>query len=95
MEAKGEISMRMVHCGTAESGMTTMWMASAPGAGPSTSLSGSGAAGPPRPLSPLRHSRSGQEAPAGTGRKSPSGRDGHGPAAEGAVPRSTAAGGDL
>ena len=64
MEAKGEISVR-----TAESGMTTMWMASAPGAGPSTSLSGSGAAGPPRPLSPLRHSRSGQGGSSGNWEK--------------------------
>ena len=40
--------------------MIAMQTASAPGAGPSTSLSGSGAAGPPRPLSHLRHSRSGQ-----------------------------------
>ncbi len=33
MEAKGEISMRMVHCEDCGKRMTTMWMASAPGGG--------------------------------------------------------------
>ena len=62
MEAKGEISMRMVHC--EDCGKRYDY-----DAGPSTSLSGSGAAGPPRPLSPLRHSRSGQGGSSGNWEK--------------------------
>ena len=66
MEAKGEISMRMVHCEDCGKRYDYDVDGFCPRCGD-------------------------REAPAGTGRKSPSGRDGHGPAAEGAVPRSTAA----
>ena len=69
MEAKGEISMRMVHCEDCGKRYDYDVDGFCPGAGPSTSLSGSGAAGPPRPLSPLRHSRSGQGGSSGNWEK--------------------------
>ena len=56
MEAKGEISMRMVHCEDC-------------GKRYDYDVAGSGAAGPPRPLSPLRHSRSGQGGSSGNWEK--------------------------
>lgn len=69
MEAKGEISMRMVHCEDCGKRYDYDVDGFCPRAGPSTSLSGSGVAGPPRPLSPLRHSRSGQGGSSGNWEK--------------------------
>lgn len=45
MEAKGEISMRMVHCEDCGKRYDYDVDGFAPGAGPSTSLSGSGSGG--------------------------------------------------
>ena len=69
MEAKGEISMRMVHCEDCGKRYDYDVDGFCPRCGAFNSLSGSGAAGPPRPLSPLRHSRSGQGGSSGNWEK--------------------------
>ena len=70
MEAKGEISMRMVHCEDCGKRYDYDVDGFCPRCGAfNQPVCGSGVAGPPRPLSPLRHSRSGQGGSSGNWEK--------------------------
>ena len=91
MEAKGEISMRMVHCEDCGKRYDYDVDGFCPRCGAFNQPVWVRSGGTAAAAESCGTAEADREAPAGTGRKSPSGRDGHGPAAEGAVPRSTAA----
>lgn len=69
MEAKGEISMRMVHCEDCGKRYDYDVDGFCPRCGAFNQPVWVRSGGPPRPLSPLRHSRSGQGGSSGNWEK--------------------------